>query len=59
MGALCHTFFTMLRDLRNLYKPYTAFSFLFFPCAINVYGIYKFNNLESLSNKEVAQANVK
>ncbi|ETW19003.1 hypothetical protein PFAG_01980 [Plasmodium falciparum Santa Lucia] len=57
MSVLCHTLFSFFKDLRSLYKPYTAFSFFFFPCAINMYGIIKFNNSDYHINKSVTDAN--
>ncbi|VUC58341.1 conserved Plasmodium protein, unknown function [Plasmodium berghei ANKA] len=57
MAILYHTFSTIWKDIKSLYKPYTAFSFLFFPCAINVYGIYKFMDSNLPSNDNVCAVN--
>lgn len=56
MAILSHTFSAFWRDVKNLYKPYAAFSFFFFPCAINMYGIIKFKNLDFYANKSVNDA---
>lgn len=56
MKILLYTFSGFFKDLKNLYKPYAAFSFFFFPCAINMYGIIKFKNLDFYANKAVNDA---
>lgn len=56
MAILSYTFFGFWRDVKNLYKPFAAFSFFFFPCAFNMYGIIKFKNLDFYANKSVNDA---
>lgn len=46
----------LLREVKGFYNPFIGLSYWFFPCALNVYGIYKFKHQNFWENKPVRDA---